>query len=208
MSGFGFYIRCASCGLLSRSYPYRYDTTVAPRALLLPAANREKCAFEKVEIPIEGSLADDAIAELARTHSTENLAIAVPYISSAVEAIVLQPPLTCPRCNSATLECPFGAPPRPQRAAASIDQVVAESRDLEDDSVVVFRLSAPDAVITCNRYSDDGRTVYAWKVQSSDATTIERVATTLLAELRTRGSTCSEAITVRGSTRFEEYPVS
>jgi hypothetical protein len=208
MSGFDFHLRCRACGLASdSSYPDRYSTTFKPDSLDLPAVNRATGTFEHAIILITVQrMSHEEMIALAAKHSTPDVTVCVKVRRRGV---VLEPPVGCPRCGQDTIEAPFGSPPRQDPIAAGVAPIIAESRELADDTGATWRLDDRGVFVRTSRHPDEHSVIYSWGVHRRDGVApecaeIAQVVAELIAALTARGSTCTEPTEVGAFTHFEE----
>ena len=114
MSGFGFYISCRVCGLVSNSYPSIYETVFFPTTLVLPVIDRAQRMFDRLEIPVTKRFSEESLRTTAASFSDADRVVCVPRFNPQGDGYVLEPEARCPLCDG-ELGCPFGEPPMPQR---------------------------------------------------------------------------------------------
>ena len=204
MSGFEFYVACGHCGLSSPTCRWRYDHTVEPEHLVLPATNRSRQTFEQVSIPIEHELDAAQMAELAAAQSTGDVTVYVPHFGEE-PGVVLKPAPVCPRCGSGSVAATLGHNSEPPRTVATVDEAIGASRSLADGALLEVHLTEPPAVFRCQRDCESGRVVFAWHVHRIGTANVAPIAEGLIAKLTALGSTCDEPTRLRAFTRFREW---
>jgi hypothetical protein len=201
MSGFEFHITCTNCQLTSATYPFRYDSTVAPSYLELPSLDRARHTFDRVSIPIERQLDVEELLEIAAAHSTPDVAVCIPIFGS--DSVELRPPAPCPRCGALALKCPFGSAPAPVGSASAVTDLIQLTRGLAIGETGRWELATPHAAVLCTR-DDDGST-YRWHIsRAGGADEVDAAVREVLALLIAGGSTCSEPTRMRAFARFDE----
>ncbi len=174
MSGFGFFIRCRACGLLSRYYPEIYERILQPEYAVLPVLNRTQKHFDRESIPVEGTLEPEELRRRVAARSSPERIVCFPTLGHG--GWRLQDGAVCPRCDADALECPFGSP-HPVTVVATVDDILTQSRALTNDSFGEWALEGRHLAIFVRRNARGGHVWWIRHAVGRDVDDVE-IATT------------------------------